>query len=352
MKKIFLILFLVLILFPISSGFSQKSDTLSTLAVQLTSNAPYVYKDDQGYTVVVGNVENKNKITSVTNVQLIVNFYDETGTEPLETVRGSTILDVIPELGTSPYMIKSSSPNPNIIQISIFLEGFSPASSKSQQLTVETKNVLLDENLKLSGVLTNGGSPITDTSVYIAFYDSFIPPRLVGVSSIPIGDVEANEMVDFYFDEKIDRRATSFQVFAQSNVFYSNFLNGKIPEQLTRLVTISETSLKDPQGNRLAEIDVGSRVNIESNVWVQFSTEPSSNETPYRYYVQVKQSGDKPYVEFLGKSDGRFMGTGSQSISIDWIPENSGVYFIETFVWDRDNIPIAQKGPVVVIVVN
>lgn len=352
MKKIFLILFLVLILFPISSGFSQKSDTLSTLAVQLTSNTPFVYKDDQGYTVVVGNVENKNEITSVTNVQLIVNFYDETGTEPLETIRGSTILDVIPELGTSPYMIKSSSPNPNITQISIFLEGFSPASSKSQQLTVETKSVLLDENLKLSGVLTNGGSPITDTSVYIAFYDSFIPPRLVGVSTIPIGDVEANENVDFYFDEKIDRRAVSFQVFAQSNVFYSNFLEGKIPEQLTRSVTFSETSIKDPQGDRLAEVDVGSTVNIESNVWVQFATEPSSNETPYRYYVQVKQSGDKPYVEFLGKSDGRFMGTGSQSISVDWIPENSGVYFIETFVWDRDNIPIAQKGPVVVVVVN
>ena len=352
MKKIFLSLFLILILFPISSGFAQKSDTLSTLSVVLTSEAPFVYHDDEGYTIVVGNVENKNEITSVTNVQLVVNFYDETGFEPLETVRSSTILEVIPESGTSPYMIKSSSPNPNITQVSIFLEGFSPSSSKSQQLVVESTSVVLDEKLKISGVLTNGGSPITDTSVHIAFYDSFIPPRLVGVSSISIGDVAANEKVDFYFNEEIDSRAVSFQIFAQSDVFYSNSIEENVPEQLTRLVTISNTSLKDKEGNRLAEINVGSTVNIQSDVWIQFSSDPATNETPYRYYAQVKESGDKPYVEFLGKFDGRFIGTGSQSIAIDWIPENSGVYFIETFVWDRSNIPIAQKGPIVLIVVN
>ncbi len=339
-------------LFPVSSGFSQKSDTLSTLSVVLTSETPFVYQDDEGYTIVVGNVENKNKITSVTNVQLVVNFYDETGFEPIETVRGSTILELIPESGISPYMIKSSSPNPNITQVSIFLEGFSPSSSKSQQLKVESTSVVLDENLKISGVLTNGGSPITDTSVHIAFYDSFIPPRLVGVSSIPIGDIAANDKVDFYFNEEIDSRAVNFQIFAQSNVFYSNFITEDVPEQLTRLVTISNTSLKDSEGNRLAEINVGSTVNIQSDVWVQFSTDQATNETPYRYYAQVKESGDKPYVEFLGKFDGRFIGTGSQSIAIDWIPENSGVYFIETFVWDRSNIPIAQKGPIVLIIVN
>jgi hypothetical protein len=59
-----------------------------------------------------------------------------------------------------------------------------------------------------------------------------------------------------------------------------------------------------------------------------------------------------PTVEFLEKSDGRFIGTGSQSISIDWIPENSGIFFIETFVWDRNNVPIADKGPIVLLVVN
>jgi len=352
MQKIFLCAFLILMLLPISSGFSQKSDTPSTLSVALTSDSPFVYKDKEGYTIVIGNVENRSELTSVTNVQLIANFYDETGNEPLETVLGGTILEVIPELGTSPYVIQSESANPNITHVSIVLKEFSPSPSKSQQLVVESTDILLDENLRVSGILTNGGSPITDTFVYLAFYDTFIPPRLIGISSTQIGDVEANEKVDFYFNEEIDQRAISFQIFAQSNVFYSNFVDEKIPQQITKLVTISGVSLIDSQGNKLSEITVGSTVNIQSKALIHFSIDQKSNETPYTYYAQVKQSGEKPYVEFIGKFDGRFIGTGSQSISIDWIPENSGLFFIETYVWDRNNIPIADKGPIILIVIN
>ena len=72
-------------------------------------------------------------------------FYSETGTVPLETVRGQTVLEVIPALGTSPYIIKSKSPNPEITSISLFLEAFSPSTPKSQDLVVETTDVLLDE---------------------------------------------------------------------------------------------------------------------------------------------------------------------------------------------------------------
>ena len=351
MQKIFLSIFLIALLFPFSSGFSQKTDTPPTLSVVLTSETPFVYKDDEGYTIVVGSVENKNELTSITDVQIRVNFYDYAGPEPLETVIGQTILEVIPELGISPYMIKSSTPNPEISQVSVFLEGFSPSSSKSENLVVETSEVVLDQKLKLSGVLTNGGSPISDTFVYITFYDGFIPPRLIGVASVPIGEIGANEKVNFYFNEKIDQRAISFQVFAQSNVFYSNILEEKIPEKLTRLVTISGVSLNDSQGNKLTGIKVGDTVNIRSDVWVKFQVGKTPNEIPYTYYAQVKNSGI-PTVEFLGKFDGRFVGEGSQPISIDWIPERSGIFFIETFVWDRNNVPIADKGPHILLVVN
>ncbi|MDH3611626.1 MAG: hypothetical protein OEM79_07715 [Nitrosopumilus sp.] len=351
MKKIFLCAFLILILFPVSSGFSQKSDTLSTLSVALTSDSPFVYKDNEGYTVVVGNVENKNEKTSVNSVQLRVNFYDETGTEPLETIRGGTILEVIPENGNSPYMIKSNSPNPNITQVSVMLEGFLPSPSKSQKLVLESTDISFGNNLQLSGFLTNGASPITDTFVYLALYDAFEPPRLVGVSAVPLGEVSADEKINFNFNEEIDPRAKSYQIFAQSNVFYSNWVDGEIPQQLTKLVTISNVSLNDSQGIKLSEIKVGSTVNIQSNVWVQFSAEQKSNETPYTYYAQVKNS-EIPTVEFLGKFDGRFIDGGSQSVSIDWIPEHDGIYFIETFVWDRNSVPIADKGPIILLVVN
>jgi hypothetical protein len=355
MKKILLSVFLILVLFPISSGFSQKTDTLSTLSVVLTSNEAYVYKDDEGYTVVVGAVENRSNLTSITDIRVRVNFYDDYSSQPLEITEGQTILEVIPPLGKSPYMIRSNSSNPDITHVSVSLrDGFHTSPSKSNQLTVELSDIVLDNTLHFSGVLKNGAAPINNTNVYLAFYDVFNPPRIVGVYTISIGNVQSNETINFSFNEKIQTSAVGFILFSESNVFYSDPINIKIPESeaSTRLVTISNVSVLDYQGKALSEIKVGSTVKIQSESWIQFSADQKSDETPYTYYVQIKQSGKTPFVEFIGKYDGRYIGAGRQLQSIDWIPENDGLFFIETFVWDRNNIPIADQGPIVLIVVK
>ena len=62
MKKTLLALFLIFSLFPISASFSQLSDTGPTLGIVLTSNSPYNYKDEDGTTVILGEVENKKKM--------------------------------------------------------------------------------------------------------------------------------------------------------------------------------------------------------------------------------------------------------------------------------------------------
>jgi len=107
--------------------------------------------------------------------------------------------------------------------------------------------------------------------------------------------------------------------------------------------------VKDTLGMPLSEIKLGSTVNIESKTLVQFTTDQNSDETPYTYYIQIKESGKSPYVEYIGKYDGRFIEDGLQSQTIDWIPEKSGLFFIETFVWDRSNIPLSEQGPFVLI---
>ena len=355
MEKIILGIFLILILFPISSGFSAEvTDNQPTLSVILTSDSPFVYKDDEGYTVVVGAVENTSNLTSITDVRIRVIFYDDTSTEPLEIIEDGTILEVIPPLGKSPYMIRSNSSNPDITQVSVSLgEGFNSSPSKSKQLTIESiSDIVLDNTLHFSGVLKNGAAPINNTNVYLAFYDNFIPPRIVGVSTIPIGAVASNETVNFSFNEKIQTRSIGFILFSESDIFYSDPVDIKIPQTTTKLVTISNVSVLDSQGKALSELQVGSAVKIQSESWIQFSADQKSDETPYTYYVQVKQSGKTPFVEFIGQYDGRYVGAGRQFQSIDWIPENDGLFFIETFVWDRNNIPIADQGPVALVVVK
>lgn len=356
MDKIILSVFLILVLFPISSGFSEVTDNQSTLSVVLPNDSQSVYKDDEGYTVVVGVVENTSNLTSITNVRLHVYFYDNVSTEPLEIIDGGTILEVIPPLGKSPYMIRSNSSNPDITQASVSLsEGFHTSPSKLKQLSVKLSSIVLDDTLHFSGVLKNGAAPINNTNVYLAFYDNFIPPRIIGVSTIPIGAVESNEIINFSFNEKIQTSSVSlpvgFFLFSESNVFYSDIVDVKIP--IPRLVTISHVSVLDSQGKAFSEIiSVGSIVQIQSEARIQFLADPKSDETPYSYYVQIKQSGKTPFVEFIGKYNGRYIGTGNQFQSIDWIPEHDGLFFIETFVWDRNNIPIAEQGPVVLVVVK
>jgi hypothetical protein len=353
-KKI-LCTFLILLLVPFSQGFSQEyTDNEPTLNVSLSNDSPYVYQDSEGHTVVVGLVDNNNSLTPVSNIKIQVNFYDELDPTPIEVVQGTTTLEVIPPNGKSTYSIRSESPNPNITEASVSLLNFDSSVEKQKGLTVYSTDVFSDSSFRFSGVLQNGGAPSSNTNVYLAFYDIFDPPRILSVSTIELGNVDLNTDVSFELDEEINSRAVGFYLFAESNVFISDFADIKIPESQipNKLVTISGVSVEDSDGNPISELTVGSTVNIKSKTWIQFAADQESNETAYTYYVQIKESGELPYVEYIGKFDGRFIGTGEETQTIDWIPEKPGLYFIETFVWDRNNIPIAEQGPFVLIIVN
>ena len=354
MKRIFFTLFSILLLLPISQGFSQEYyDNTPTLSVSLTSESPFVFQDSEGYTVVVGMVENKNPLTAVTNARIQVSFYDDISFTPIAVNEGRTVLEVIPPNGISPYSIRSPTPDPAITQASVSFLGFDSSEEKQKGLTVYLNEVSLDNSLTISGTLENSGAPSNDTNVYMAFFDGFDPPRTLGVSTIELGSIEPDSQTQFNLNTSIDSRAVGFMVFAESNIFYSDVLDAKIPppQSLSKLVTISDVSIKDKSGIALSELSIGSTVHIESQTIVQLGSK-TNTETPYTYYVQIKESGKTPYVEFLGKYDGRFVDDGIQYQIIDWIPEKKGLFFVETFVWDRNNVPMAEQGPFVLIVVN
>ena len=359
MMKVILCTFLVLLLVPFSQAFSaETTDNAPTLIVNVDKENIHVYKDSEGYTVVVGLVENKDSLTSVTNVQIQTSFFTEYGATPLEVTLGTSTLEVIPPNGKSPFSIRSETANPDISEASVSLLGFDSSIDKQKEFLVYSSDIFLDTTLEFSGVLQNGGAPNTDTNVYMAFYDGFEPPRILGVSTIELGKVNPNVAVDFEFNETIDPQAVGFWLFAESNVFYSDLVDIKIPTSQipTKKVTISNVAVKDSDGNASSELVVGSIFNIQSKTSIEFTTDPESSETAYTFYVQIKKSPDhkdgSPTVEYIGKFDGRFIGNGIETQTIDWIPEQSGFFFIETFVWDRNNIPIAEQGPYTLIIVK
>ncbi|WP_428325800.1 hypothetical protein [Nitrosopumilus sp.] len=351
MLKFVLGAFLVFLLIPFSQSFAQEySDNAPTLSVSLTSEVPYVYQDSDGYTVVVGTVKNENTQTPVTNVLIQVNFFDDFDPSPIEVVQGRTTLEVIPPNGESTFSIKSETPNPAITEASVSLLGFDSSSSKQMGLTVYSSEVSLDKTLSFEGILKNSGAPNSDTNVYMALYDGFEPSRILEVITLELGDVEPDAEVSFNVNRQIDARAVGFLLFAESDIFSSNFVDVELPEpqSLTKLVTISSVSVTDPNGVKLSTIPLDTVVHVKSDTWIQFAADQATDETPYTYYVQIKESATGK-VEYIGKDDGRFIGVGPQSSIIDWIPKSSGLYFIETFVWDRNDVPIADQGPFVLI---
>jgi len=357
MKKILLIVFLVSILFPISSSFSAElTETPGTLGIVLTSSTPHQYKDDMGYTIILGEVEN-TKSFPITEVKIWAGFYDDINEQPLESAFGGTVLDVIPPFSKSPYIIRSTSPNAAITSVSVNLLGFTSATPKDKSLNLNSEVSSISDTIKISGSITNDGSvSSTETKIHLFFVDVFQPPRILSLSTIELEEaIEPGSTIDFEFDEDYDAQLppASYTLFAESANYNSNVASVEItpPQAFTKIITINDISINDSDGNKLTGASQGTTINIESNVSIEYSSDQDTFEQPYVYYAQVKQS-EQGFVEFIGKFEGTLQSTGTQPPLVEWTPENTGLYVIETFVWEPNAVPLASKGPIMLVLVT
>lgn len=355
MRKLLGVL-LIFLLLPLGHVFAQLTESPSTLGVKLTSTAPFSYKDEEGYTVVIGEVEN-TKTFPVKNVKIWVGFYSgkasgSAGETPLETVTASSLLDVIPSKGKSPFIIKSKTPNPEISEVTINVLGFNSASAKQQVLEINPKTLIIGETVILPATLTNGGQTETaNVKVHLIALDAFMPPRIVGIKTIEVDELGAKRSTDVEFDAKMDYRASSFKVIAESDEYQSKLTDVKNVslDTLTRLISINNVQVVDLIGDRISQIRVGETVNITSDLTIQYSALTKPNQ-PFVYYAQVKQFGEKAPVEFIGFMEGQFNSAEPQTATVEWTPEHEGGFFIEAYVWDPDAVPLAAPSKTVSIV--
>ncbi len=342
---------LTMIFVPAHPSFSQAVDSDTAISVVTTSDVPYVYQNSEGYTTVVGEVENRNRLTAMSDIVVVATFLDASG-NVLDISRGGPLLTVVGAQSTSPYVITSTVRDPDIAFVSVDVAAFNSSPSKEDGLEIDHIDVLHAETLEFSATISNSGnSPSTDTRVYLAYYDVFDPPRLLSVETIEAGDIPIGQTLDIEFSGIPSPRAVGFQVLAESDTMTSSPLDIDIPEQqlITRMVSISDLSVSDDQGRPASSVPAGAEVSIGSRLL--FQSTANDRIQSYVYYVQIKQSG-VPYVEFIGSTAGTIYNTPSSDVSVLWTPANPGLYFVETFVWDAQNVPIAPKGPVSLVLVR
>ena len=362
-KSIFgIILFLFLL--PIPAIFSQEyTDTNPTLTVSINSNSNFMYQDSEGYTVVIGLIENNDPLAFLTNVVIEASFYDDFNLNPLEVKEGSSLLKVIPPNSKSPFIIRSD--NPNITEVSTKFLSFDTSEIINNSLNISINDVSLQpmtslsdtvHNLSFLGILRNGDVLTSDTVAHLAFYDVF--NRIIQISTIEIGDVDTNELVSLKLNEEINPSSVGFLLFSESDKFYSDVIDVKLspPQIIKKLVTISDVTVNDTLGRTLSEIKIGDSVKINSETIIYDEKAGKWDQTPYIFYVQIKEGTSNPdilpTIEYIGKYDGKFLGNGVKLQSLNWIPEKQGLFFIETFLWDENNVPIAVPGPLLSVLVN
>jgi hypothetical protein len=157
----------------------------------------------------------------------------------------------------------------------------------------------------------------------------------VGISS-PV-NIDVGQDSTFNMTSTLSSRAKSYVIIAESDNYQSKSTD--IPNvQVTLPIMINNIQVTDLEGNKFSSIPLNSSVKITSNL-KHIVNSPQG----FVYYVQVKQFDGQ--VEFIGKNDtGLFFGSEAQNVSVIWTPHSAGSYYIETYVWNSDTIPLSSAG--------
>ena len=337
MQSLILSSLLVVMLFTMNFVWAENLPSPTSIQVEVLST--YSHRANDGTTVVLGEVQN-NLGSPINAVTLGVTFMDDNSNQ-LEYKTGTTLLQVIPPGGKVPFAISSTKADSSITQTQVKIAGFRSASDRAISLVVSPGLLQVSDKLILSGTITNNGAQkSTNTKLYLISYDPFQRVVAIGISN-PI-DVNAGQDSQFSITSDPSSRAKSYAIIAESDNYQSK-LTPANSVQVTLPVVVSNTMITDPNGTSYSTIPVNALVKISSTTKYLLNSTQS-----YIYYVQIKQFSGK--TDFIGKYEGVFLGTGDQNTSVSWTPHTSGSYFIETYVWNYDAVPLSPAAPSINVV--
>ncbi len=339
MRNVILSGILIMTLFAPNFAWAQENlPPSSNLGVVVLDATVYSHKAIDGTTIVYGEIQN-NLSSPVNRVTLGVTFMDQNSNQ-VEYKTGPTLLQVVQPGGMVPFLISSTKADPSISQIQVKIAGFQSSSDRPQSLVVSPGSLQVSDNLVVSGTVTNNGAQkSTNTVFYLISYDAF--QRVVGIGVSSPVDVGINQNSQFNIVSDFSPKAKSYVIMAESDNYQSK--TTPVTAVLVSLpVLVSNTTVTGNNNTSFSFIPVNTPVTISSNVNYLLTSTQS-----FVYYVQVKHFGGQ--TAFIGKYQGVLIGS-NQKVTVNWTPTVAGSYFIETYVWDYNNVPLSSSVPSVNLV--
>ena len=95
---------------------------------------------------------------------------------------------------------------------------------------------------------------------------------------------------------------------------------------MTSDITLTGTSMVNSSGKPLSDFHVGTQINVQSNL-----TNHGKSEQKFSYVVQVLDSNGG--TDWIGFNSLSLLPNQSWNVSQAWIPQATGQYTIQVFVW-------------------
>ena len=115
--------------------------------------------------------------------------------------------------------------------------------------------------------------------------------------------------------------------------------------------TIESVQIRDKSGSVIGSGDVGETILIQSPITINKLDGYDDTMQEYTYYAQIKVAEKDPHVQYVGVYEGVLDTDGTVTAWIMWTPEQAGLYYVETYVWNGMEA-LTNPGPVLLVLIN
>ena len=310
----------------------------STYNVQAVPSAnvieTYGYLNESGQYVVIGEVVNNGDVP-VHFVGLTVTFFDKNH-EQIEELSISTALEVIRPGQTSPFAatLLDTKNSSFVSSYDVKIGNVAPTTYKEEKISIIFHKLQTEGNMiVISGRIVNDGSSISsNTKAMVVLYNAVGEPVRYASTFPESRNILPFGSALFSIKFQVDNPAniSGYAISSESSNYAETKRLVQIQEnamhRVREVADISNLLTLDKNNRIIGSVNVGDPVLVKLNI-----TNTLTENREYTYILQVKDQ-DR-FVASLEWSMGTLPSNKSTIAVIAWVPDASGIYTLEVFVW-------------------